>query len=615
MQVASLLDVCDIRVASVEKTRNPVDREAQLRQLSAAVSDAERALLQCRAALDASLRGMAEQRAARSRRHDELIAHHVRLLERTRADLAAVQRDVRGAGAVFSDGSYNAHSAQDVMELAAASVSEAEGKCRVVTAAPEDGGRRTDDSVQGFVLSVSKALRAVADASALVRSMLELRQGGRVAEHSGVSVVAGDGSGRPTVAMRSRLGAAWRDPRRDAVHMAIMSEQLRGSNVSRGSKGVGPLLLHEHKQFSNKASSSIDALDVWSYEVCAACSAVASRACLTGWRGCRVLAPVMFQYRQCSWWKEWFRIVLLRFKDVSTKYAGFIRDLRNYNMSTVPVDVGMPLKARLQRATSALRDADSFLPDASQRVGSMFSRRVGEIKAMVERFRELVENAVVAVFMFEKEKRHAIKVVTEQRMRLMAGSQASFSVPRGHAMSPPHAAGEDVSPRLHRMAPLGVGGGVATHARKLHVYEGGHSPAAVVPAPGLRPARPGLVSPDGVSPVRARIDIMGSPSGAGFGRANSAQKIVSMARMEAGEELSPVHRGGGFNGDRDRYRGAASVSNGSFNVDAFPSPPRSLPRGAVPDAGLSPARPPARDTGPFNPVANGGGRLRSRVPM
>jgi hypothetical protein len=50
--------------------------------------------------------------------------------------------------------------------------------------------------------------------------------------------------------------------------------------------------------------------------------------------------------------KEHFRHIVLQFKAISTKYRILISHLRSHNMSTVSVEVGIPLKAALQHATA-----------------------------------------------------------------------------------------------------------------------------------------------------------------------------------------------------------------------------------------------------------------------
>ncbi len=50
--------------------------------------------------------------------------------------------------------------------------------------------------------------------------------------------------------------------------------------------------------------------------------------------------------------KDHFRHIVLQFKAVSTKYRNLIAHLRTHNMSSVSVEVGVPLKAALQYATA-----------------------------------------------------------------------------------------------------------------------------------------------------------------------------------------------------------------------------------------------------------------------
>ena len=90
-------------------------------------------------------------------------------------------------------------------------------------------------------------------------------------------------------------------------------------------------------------------------------------------------------------------------------------------MSTVPVSVGAPLKHTLQVATATLKRADAELPSANKRLTMVFTRE------HVERFRELVKNALVAIWKFEVVQDRAIVLVLGQRkvqQKLMAQHQA-----------------------------------------------------------------------------------------------------------------------------------------------------------------------------------------------
>ena len=49
--------------------------------------------------------------------------------------------------------------------------------------------------------------------------------------------------------------------------------------------------------------------------------------------------------------KDHFRHIVLQFKAISTKYRNLIAHLRTHNMSSVSIEVGVPLKASLQHAT------------------------------------------------------------------------------------------------------------------------------------------------------------------------------------------------------------------------------------------------------------------------
>jgi len=97
-----------------------------------------------------------------------------------------------------------------------------------------------------------------------------------------------------------------------------------------------------------------------------------------------------------------------RLKDCGTHYKALIEQVRRAKMSSLPRDIGYPLKEALSTATQKLREADLKLPTPEER------ERNPPTLAQVKEFHEQVRGASIKVYLFERATRAAIEQLAIQ---------------------------------------------------------------------------------------------------------------------------------------------------------------------------------------------------------